>query len=77
MSLLKNSHKEAHLRSIVKAVMWRVLATVTTMVIAFFVTGQMKFALSIGAIEAVFKIGLFYLHERLWAFSSFGKRYES
>jgi len=36
------------------------------MVISFFVTGQLVMAISIGSIEVVTKIILYYLHERAW-----------
>jgi uncharacterized membrane protein len=59
--------RDSHLRSILKAVSWRIVGTVDTMVIAYFWTGEMGKALVIGATEVLTKIGLYYLHERLWA----------
>jgi len=59
--------RDSHLRSILKAVSWRVVGTVDTMLIAYFWTGQVGKALVIGATEVLTKIGLYYLHERLWA----------
>ena len=58
---------ESRLRSVLKAVSWRVLATLTTMVIAYFVTGNVGDALKIGSVEVVVKLVIFYLHERTWA----------
>jgi uncharacterized membrane protein len=58
--------KESHKRSAIKGISWRALGTMDTIVIAFFITGQLKWAISIGAIEVLTKIILFYLHERLW-----------
>ncbi|MEM9243160.1 MAG: DUF2061 domain-containing protein [Pseudomonadota bacterium] len=49
-----------------KAVSWRIVATTTTIVISYFITGSAKYALSIGMIEVVAKIILYYMHERLW-----------
>lgn len=54
------------IRSLKKAISWRVIASVTTMIIAYLFTGSIEIALGIGAIESVLKIGLYYLHERLW-----------
>jgi len=69
---------ESHTRSILKAISWRILATVTTMCISFFVTGSMVFALTIGSVELFAKIILYYFHERLWAsFLKFGLRFSS
>ena len=57
---------ESHLRSLVKAVSWRIFGTLTTMVISYIFTGKMSTALFIGLSEFVLKIGIFYMHERVW-----------
>jgi len=77
MSIVRNSKSEAHRRSLIKAITWRVLATLTTMIISYFVTGNFVYAISIGSIEVVVKIILFYVHERVWAFTLFGKHREA
>lgn len=58
--------KESHLRSILKGLSWRVVATTTIILIAYYKTGDITFALEIGAIEFVLKFLLYYGHERLW-----------
>ena len=58
--------KESHLRSILKGVTWRVVATSLTILIAYFVTGTVDQALQIGAVGFVLKILGYYVHERLW-----------
>ena len=58
--------KESHTRSILKGISWRIIATLTTISIAFLITGKLDFALEIGGIEVVAKIALYYFHERLW-----------
>ncbi|MDF1760592.1 MAG: DUF2061 domain-containing protein [Coxiellaceae bacterium] len=65
--------QETHYRSLVKSLSWRVCATITTMVISYFVTGSLAFALSIGSIEVFAKLILFYLHERAWHGVNFGR----
>ena len=62
----KSNSKESHLRSILKGITWRILATLTTVAIAYFVTGDVKSALGIGGIEFFGKLLLYYLHERAW-----------
>ena len=62
-----NHNPDSPRRSLLKALSWRLWATCATMIISFFITGSISFALSIGSIEAIAKVGLFYLHERLWA----------
>ena len=64
---------EAHSRSILKAISWRMLGSMDTFVISFFVTGQLTFALSIASVETFTKIALYYFHERAWARVPFGR----
>lgn len=45
---------------------WRIVGTIDTIVISFFVTGTIAKALSIGMTEVITKVLLFYLHERMW-----------
>lgn len=60
------TEKTKKFKSLKKAVSWRVVASVTTMIIAYLFIGSIEIALGIGAIESLLKIGLYYLHERLW-----------
>jgi uncharacterized membrane protein len=60
-------------RSVVKAISWRATGTLDTIVISYLITGHLRWALSIGAIELFTKITLYYLHERLWNRISFGR----
>lgn len=57
---------DKHYRSVIKAISWRATGTVDTMIIAYFITGKLEFALSIGFIELFTKIALYYVHERVW-----------
>lgn len=52
--------------SVMKAVSWRIIGTLDTIVISFIFTGQIKIALSIGGFEVVTKMALYFLHERAW-----------
>jgi len=60
-------------RSIVKTISWRAVGTLDTIVISYLVTGSFAMAASIGSIELVTKMVLFYFHERAWNKISFGK----
>lgn len=64
---------EKHYRSVVKALSWRATGTADTILVSFFVTGKIGMALSIGFVELFTKIGLYYLHERVWNRISFGR----
>lgn len=52
--------------SLLKTVTWRIVGTVDTMVISYLLTGKLDVAFSIGGIEIVTKMILYYLHERAW-----------
>ncbi|NQY24285.1 MAG: DUF2061 domain-containing protein [Campylobacteraceae bacterium] len=61
-------------RSIVKTISWRTVGTLDTVIISYFITGDLKMAASIGSIELFTKMILYYYHERLWNKISFGKK---
>jgi len=65
--------KDNHIRSVAKAISWRMTGTVDTIVISFLVTGQIKMAVSIGFVELFTKIFLYYVHERVWNRLQFGR----
>lgn len=65
---------ETKRRSVVKAISWRVLGTIDTISISYFLTGQIKTALSIGGLEVFTKMVLYFFHERIWNLISWGKR---
>lgn len=59
-------YRESHIRSLLKALSWRVVATTTTAIIAWFITGDIATALAIGSIEFFAKFFIYYAHERAW-----------
>lgn len=65
---------EKRYRSVLKGLTWRIFATLDTILISWLITSQLKFALSIGGIEVVTKIGLYYMHERTWNRIRLGKK---
>ena len=68
---------DKHYRSFVKAVSWRLTGSIDTMIISFLITGKLKWALTISGVELFTKIGLYYLHERLWEKITLGRIQES
>lgn len=62
-----------HGRSLLKGISWRILGTTDTILLAYFFSGTIKAAVSIGGIELVTKITLYYLHERVWAAIPWGR----
>ena len=65
--------KETQIRSVAKALSWRVLATLTTGLLVFVFTGSLEVALTVGALEAVAKLLLYFVHERVWDRLGFGR----
>ncbi len=63
----------AHLRSFSKAVSWRVIGSLDTFILSLLVTGNGKYAVSIATVEAVTKIALYYVHERVWRKVKWGR----
>ncbi len=58
--------RESHRRSIAKGITWRIVASVTTMVVVFVITGDLALMASVGFVDVTFKILFYYLHERFW-----------
>ena len=65
--------REAHSRSFLKAVSWRITGSVDTFLLSLLITGSFKFAGSIAATEMITKIVLYYFHERAWALVPWGR----
>lgn len=61
---------DSRTRSLMKGLTWRFLATMTTIVIARIVTGEVDSALRIGLFEFLTKLLIYYLHERIWTLIS-------
>jgi len=64
--------QDSHVRSIIKAVSWRVFGTCSTIIISFLFTQKISISLYIGLFEFLSKIGLYYFHERVWNKITFG-----
>lgn len=63
--------QESHLRSIIKGVSWRVLATADTICIVLLITClqghcSIDHAVQIGFAEFLLKLLVYYVHERIW-----------
>jgi len=63
-------------RSLAKALVWRLFAIVNTLTMAFFVAKDLSMASKIAGSDAIFKTGLMFFYERIWARIDWGKEYE-
>lgn len=59
-------------RSVAKTISWRTVGTLDTIIISYFITGNLVMAASIGSIEVITKMILYYFHERVWNRLKFG-----
>ncbi|MBW7991795.1 MAG: DUF2061 domain-containing protein [Planctomycetes bacterium] len=64
---------DSHVRTIVKTLSWRFVATLITFTVAWLITGKLTFAAEIGLADTIIKLGAYYFHERLWIRMKFGK----
>ena len=58
---------DSNRKSLLKTISWRFLATATTFLISWIVTGSAVMGVGIAAVEFWAKLVLYYGHERLWA----------
>ena len=53
-------------RHILKAISWRAIGTIDTMILGWIITGNPLTGVKIGALEVLTKMTLYFLHERIW-----------
>lgn len=58
--------KEKITRSILKTLSWRIIGTLDTVLITFLIVGELSTAISVGGVELITKMVLYFLHERAW-----------
>ncbi len=63
--------RASHIRSILKGISWRVIATLDTIAVVlavtcFFDSCSLESALKIGFSEFLIKLAIYYVHERIW-----------
>ena len=66
--------KATKLRSLLKTLSWRIVGTLDTMALGWYITGDGLVGLKIGALELFTKFILYYFHERIWLRSTFGTK---
>lgn len=69
------AHKKSDtpIRSVAKAVSWRIVGTLDTLLISYLLTGKVAIAASIASIDFITKMFLYFFHERIWNKISWGK----
>jgi uncharacterized membrane protein len=63
---------ESRKRHIAKTVTWRLVGSIDTMLLAWFISGNPFVGMQVGLAEVLTKMILYYFHERLWYRYNFG-----
>lgn len=64
---------EQYERSIVKTITYRVLIVISTFIVTYYLTGEIKASLEITAAANVINTLLYFIHERVWNVIHWGK----
>jgi uncharacterized membrane protein len=60
-------------RSLIKSFTWRFVGSLDTFILSWIVTHRLRYAVSIASVEALTKIGLYFVHERVWRRVAWGR----
>ncbi|WNH08270.1 DUF2061 domain-containing protein [Thalassobellus suaedae] len=80
--LLKNKEKSTYkedsvgekpIRSVAKALSWRVVGTLDTLAVSFVLAQDITLAASIASVDFITKLILYFFHERAWNVVKWGK----
>ena len=69
----EDKHSEKPLRSVLKALSWRVVGTLDTLLVSYILLGEIGLATSIASIDFITKLVLYFFHERIWNTIKWGK----
>lgn len=65
--------KDSRIRSIIKALTWRAIATGTTMTLVYIGTGDLVLMAHVGIADVIIKLFFYYVHERAWGRIPWGR----
>ena len=68
----KSSIKNSNRRHLFKTVTWRIIGTITTIILSFWILGNSTHSFQIGGAETLTKTILYYFHEKFWYRLSYG-----
>lgn len=64
---------DSHTRSLAKALSYRVLGSICTGLIFLVLSGKPGLSMGAGGLDFILKVGLYFLHERLWTRIGYGR----
>ena len=68
----KSSITNSNKRHLFKTLTWRIIGTITTIILSFWILGNSIHSFQIGGAETLTKTILYYFHEKFWYRLSFG-----
>ena len=69
-----NVFTESHWRTVAKIVTWRIILTGVNFTYTYVVTGSWQAGLTVAGLAAIFNTAIYWSHERVWNFISWGKK---
>ena len=64
---------ETNSRSIAKAISYRVLGSISTAFIFYILSHNASLSLGAGVLDSIVKIGMYFVHERIWNHIDYGR----
>ncbi|MCK5044118.1 DUF2061 domain-containing protein [Candidatus Parcubacteria bacterium] len=64
---------DTHKRTVLKTITWRIVATLTTVLVIYLWTNSWSLALGSGLVTNALKTIFYYIHERIWNLVNFGR----
>lgn len=65
-------YMETRLRSVLKSIVWRIIATLNGFLVTYYFTGNVSASLTISVVANATGLVLYYFHERAWNLTKFG-----
>ncbi|WP_179333453.1 DUF2061 domain-containing protein [Winogradskyella costae] len=53
-------------RHLAKTITWRIIGTLDTLLLSWYISGDLVIGMQMGAFEMITKMILYYIHERVW-----------
>ena len=66
INAIKVAAQDSHIRPIIKAVSWRIIAMIITGAVVYAYTGEIKKSGEISVVAGLILTFVYYLHERFW-----------
>ena len=66
INAIKVAVQDSHIRPIIKAVSWRIIAMIITGAVVYVYTGEIKKSGEISVVAGLILTFVYYLHERFW-----------